>query len=61
MADYRINGIAEVVLDGEVQHGDAVTTKCSACGVGVSAGSGESSAAKGVACAVADYSMDGIT
>ena len=43
-----------------MQHGNAVATKGRAGGVGVSAGSGESSAAKGITTAVTDYRMDGI-
>ena len=60
VADYRIDGVAEVVLDGEVQHCDAVAAESRAGGVGVCAGSGKGAAAKGVVCTVADYSIDGI-
>ena len=60
VADYGINSITEIILDGEVQHSNAVTTKGGAGGISVSASSGESAAAKGVAAAMTDYRMDGI-
>ena len=61
VTDYGINGVAEIILDGEVQYRDAVAAESGACGISVSAGSGESSAAKGIAAAMADYRMDGIS
>ena len=44
-----------------MQHGNAVAAESGACGISVSAGSGEDAAAKGVVAAVADYGINGVT
>ena len=60
VADADADGIAQVVLDSEVEDGDAVTTLCGTCGIGVSTCDVQFITTEGIAATVADADADGV-
>ena len=61
MADGHIDGVSQVVLDSEVQHGDAVATCQCAGGIGVSSFHTQVLATEGIAVTVTDGHIDGVS